>query len=1003
MRAEYGPDDHRAVSSDRDSSPESADLVGRERERAALRGAYERARAGQGGLVLISGEAGIGKTSLVQALLTEVDEHEAIVLTGASYDLSTTPPYGPCNELARAYRASPGLPMIPDFMAGSKTQSGPSSQAELFSRALEFFVEVANHQTLVMVLEDLHWSDQSSLELLRFVARNIHSRRILLIVTFRDDEVTRKHSLYLMLPNLVRESSAERITLRRLSSSDIRDYAAQNYPITDPDLDKLTSYLDSRSDGNPLFIQELLRTLELDCILQVQDRTGTLGDLSQASVPNLIHQMVERRMLALSDSTCSALQTASVIGQSVSVELWERLTGADTVAAAAEEALESQFVTEIPGGLNIAFRHALVREAVYESLTLPHRRRFHQQIADILIDHSDPNADSIADHLQQAGDPRAAEWLILAGEDAERQFAWREAFIRYNRALDTLRRERGSDRQIAGLMLKTARLLRYFDPERGNRHLEAARRSALDCGDHAVAALALFNIGNNLCNLGHGRRGLRVMRDAIEALAIEMQDETPDEVARLIRWSGTATGVPVHPLMRINGTLAPLLTAFGRYHEAVLTAERYLEVDWRTATTENQYSSIVRATKFNLDGYKGIGMALSALGRPEEAKLAFNLAQEILQLRYYLPYRLLVASMELILLHFPFRATNIQERAELVELIEEAVQPSSGMTDAGNSLWGYEYYLFLHGRWNELRVAAQANDLPTDFYYRSVCLGVRASLARAEGNTDRAWELVNVVFPNGVATEFDEQVHSVATETQRLAATMAREAGDYHQARQWMSAHDCWLNWNDTVRGRPDGSLIWAQIHYSEGDTKTAVEIARKALEQAGAPEQPLALLKVHRFLGELAIVSEDFDSAESHLRASIDLAEACQIPFERALSLLALAELRTARGDQQVALTLLNDVRGVCAELDAQPTLDRVDRLAASLSRSHGESPYGLTAREIEVLAFVVQGHTDRQIAERLFISHRTVMRHVTHILRKLDVESRTAAAARAVGEDLL
>src|SRR4051812_8376497 len=196
-------------------------LVGRERERAILRAHLDAARAGRGGLVLLSGEAGVGKTALAEALCREAVQCGAFPLTGHCYDLTETPPYGPWREIVGRNRAplprssDVSSPPAPDFAAAT-------SQTALFDRAFAFLAAIAGDRPLVLLLEDCHWADAASLDLLRSLAREVAVLPILVLVTFRGDEVAQRHPLYALIPLLERESHAAHLEVRRLDRDAVR-------------------------------------------------------------------------------------------------------------------------------------------------------------------------------------------------------------------------------------------------------------------------------------------------------------------------------------------------------------------------------------------------------------------------------------------------------------------------------------------------------------------------------------------------------------------------------------------------------------------------------------------------------------------------------------------------------------------------------------------------------------------------------------------------------------
>jgi DNA-binding NarL/FixJ family response regulator len=184
-----------------------------------------------------------------------------------------------------------------------------------------------------------------------------------------------------------------------------------------------------------------------------------------------------------------------------------------------------------------------------------------------------------------------------------------------------------------------------------------------------------------------------------------------------------------------------------------------------------------------------------------------------------------------------------------------------------------------------------------------------------------------------------------------------------------------------------------------------AYEHANRALAHAGDPRQPLALLAAHRLHGELETDARQFADAEQHLQASLTLADTCAAPYERALTVLALARLRATENRRDEATALLDEVRAILIPLEAKPALARTDALAAKLDATHAGAPTypaDLSAREVEVLRLIAAGKTNREIADALFLSPGTVNVHVTHILTKTSTTNRTEAALFARDHDL-
>jgi len=272
------------------------------------------------------------------------------------------------------------------------------------------------------------------------------------------------------------------------------------------------------------------------------------------------------------------------------------------------------------------------------------------------------------------------------------------------------------------------------------------------------------------------------------------------------------------------------------------------------------------------------------------------------------------------------------------------------------------------------------------------------------GETTIAWQIVRRSLPAGPETPPGSVRFLLARELQLLAAALALDAGDVLTARTWLDTHSNWQRWSGAVLGESEGQALWAQYHRQAGEMEQAWAYAERALAHATAPRQPLALIAAHRLLGELDTEAHRFDAAAAHLQESLALADACAAPYERALALLAMAELRAAMAAATEAATFLEEARTICERLGAKPALARADALAGRLSSSPimAAYPAGLTAREVEVLRLVAAGLMNSEIAARLFLSERTIEQHLRSVYNKLGSSSRTAATRFAIENHL-
>jgi tetratricopeptide (TPR) repeat protein len=237
--------------------------------------------------------------------------------------------------------------------------------------------------------------------------------------------------------------------------------------------------------------------------------------------------------------------------------------------------------------------------------------------------------------------------------------------------------------------------------------------------------------------------------------------------------------------------------------------------------------------------------------------------------------------------------------------------------------------LLIHGQWAEAREVAETSIASEPMFgIRDESVRVLAVLSRNCGNVDDAWEQVERYFPNGPDVQPGGIVFAGATAMQRLAAELSLDALNLPAAHAWLTAHDAWLAWSGVVLGQAEGALLWAQYHRASGEHGRALEYADRSIALASSPRQPLALIAAHRFRGQLATDENDALAAEHHLTTSLELADACRAPFERALTLLAIAELDVARAQVDAACEKLTEVRVICEPLGARPTLEHVAAL---------------------------------------------------------------------------
>lgn len=968
-------------------------LIGRERERRILDDAFAAALNGSGGLTFIGGEAGIGKTALAGATCRATSS--ALVLVGHCYELTETPPYGLWVDLFSHYQAADDQPMLPAAFAQRGTVAEATSQAALFQQVKDFFDALATPRSgggrpLVILLEDLHWADPASLDLLRFLGRALTASATLLLATYRNDELTPGHSFAQLLPAVIRESRATCLELKRLEISDIHMLVTSRYDLSVADQERLVTHLYERAEGNPFFTGEILRTLEEGRVVRPTETGWRVGDLARARVPSLVRQVIEDRLARLDGERRRHLAMAAVIGNEVSLAHWASVAEEqdDALLPTIERAVAAHLMEETPGGTGLRFVHALIRESLYEQTPLPMRRACHRRMAVALSSSPIPDPNTIAYHFQRAGDTRAVEWLIRAGERAERAFAWVTAIKRYRAALDLMERDETDTSECVRLLCLLGLLHRYSDPKRGVSYLEEATKLATLTADPVFEAMTLFYQGHLRTLAGDWIRGIDeygVGIAALDALAPADQERFQAMIAdgRMARehnpWATYAVG----------------LVQVGRYVEAKAVIARLL-------TDEAQREA--PGSIHNANAYRALGEVYAALGQPEDARAAAAQARAFYQALDHQAMLGRTAMHELRWMVLAYQTERLEDRKHLAAEAERA------WTVADGSMSEREFsprctrvsLLILDGEWEEADELSSTL-LRIGFFADAFGFEI-ARLARWRGDAALAWQLVHNTMKEGAWTPPGKLHFRCGLELQRIAAALAVDAGDLEMAANWLEAHDRWLAWNHAVLGRAEGYLAWANWYRASGDWEHALEHTILALADASDPRQPPVLIAAHRFLGELETDLERFDTAEANLQTSLALANDCAAPYEQARTHYALALLAHACGERGKAERHLDRARTICTRLGARMLHSRVDALQAELGGQPAAMlPCGITPREIEVLRLAAQGLDNAAVSAQLFISTHTVHRHMANILMKLDLPTRTAAVAWALRHDLL
>jgi eukaryotic-like serine/threonine-protein kinase len=442
-------------------------FVGREEEVDRLRGGFEDALSGRGRLLMVVGEAGIGKTRVTQELMTYARMRGASVLMGSCYEGEGAPAYWPWRQVVRTYAIASDEKALREQMgagAADIAQVVPELKAQLpglepppdtepeqarfrlFDSATSFLKRAAAERPLLVVLEDLHWADRPSLLLLEFLARELEGSCVLVVGTYRDTELGRRHPLSQTLGELSGQGLAERIRLGGLSEQEVGRFIAMQAGYEPPHA--LVTAVQRQTDGNPFFVSETLHLLATDGQFE-RARDGRVSSWS-LTVPEGVRDVIGRRLDRLSESCNDVLTTASAIGREFELATLERVAHEEPakLLEALEEALGARVLAEANRAVGrYAFNHTLVRETLYEELSTTARLKLHSRIAEVLeeryAEDVESHLDELAYHYFEAaavGDvEKAIDYAVRAGRHALEGLAYEEAAADFRRALQLIK------------------------------------------------------------------------------------------------------------------------------------------------------------------------------------------------------------------------------------------------------------------------------------------------------------------------------------------------------------------------------------------------------------------------------------------------------------------------------------------------------------------------------------------------------------------------------------
>jgi DNA-binding CsgD family transcriptional regulator len=977
-------------------------FVGREAELAALTADLEAALTGSGGVVLLAGEPGIGKTRLAEELAAQATARDTLVLWGRCWEGEGAPAFWPWIQLVRTYvygsdpaalRNEMGagaadiaqlVPAIREHLPELPTPPPTDPEAarfRLFDSLSGFLRAAAAHRPLLLVLDDLHWADAPSLALLRFVGRELEGAELLVLGVYRHTEVDRGHPLLAMLADLTRGQHHRRLLLGGLDEQEVASFVAAVGGVQPSP--ELAAAVHQQTDGNPFFVTEVVRLLASE---------GRLGGLEVGSpappvgLPEGVEAVIAERLGRLSDRCRKVLEVAAILGRDFGLRVLQPASGLDPerLLGLLEEAEAARVVAAVPGGLGRwRFAHALVREVLYEGLPTAQRVRLHGRVGEALeaLYAADPapHLAELAHHFVAAAPggqvARAVRTATLAGRRALELLAWEEAAGLFERALAALElAERPDEHERCELLLAVG------EARMAASDVAAARAAYQQAGELArrigwPEALARAGLGLGLeFTIGIvDPMEVGLLEEALAALGgadSPLRARVLARLAKALLWTPQAErrlalSEQAVQLARRLGDPATLAAVLHDRHLAIWGPDR-TEMAGERLAVATEVVGLAERIGDRAMALRGRGLRRTDLlelgdlaGFDGDLAAAEQTAQELRQLHYH--WQLPLA-----------RATRALLAGRFAEAEELAAEGLAIGRRAGDQAVGIYYpgavttLRWMQGRFGETvelfqELAARFPALPV--YH--ACLA--AALAEA-GRTDQARAEVERLAADDLAALPRDATWSLSLATLVLAC---HHLGDAELAGKLYGLLEPYADRN-IASGR-FGALCLGPAAYLLGLLDLTLD----------RPEQAL-----RRF---------EHAASLAHRIQARPMVARCREGQARAL--LALDR----QGDRQQATALLDEVAATAVELGIQGLAERASALRRELTAPVAPAwPAGLTGREVQVLRLIAAGCSNRAIAETLFISPNTVLRHVSHIYAKTGVANRAEAAAYATRQGL-
>jgi len=906
-------------------------LINRAEEMQALREATDRAANGQGGVVFLYGEAGIGKTRLARELGAYARSRGMQVLSGrcpALFRMDGVPPYVLWEEVIKDYlevctpeqlfRVIGSYPievskLVPELKQKLRTfpQSFPlspeQSRDRLFEAVSQFMTNISREAPLLVILDDLQWTDQSSLLLMHYLARGVYRESLLILGAYRDTYVDEKHPLSPVLAELNRERLLQSVLMKRLSFDNVSEMIRRI--LEQDDVPKeFCDLVFERTRGNPFFVEEVIKSLKEEEVIYRKGNKWEIKEVSRIEFPKTVTSVIKKRLSQLDEESQRVLTMASFVGKDFTFEALGGVTDIeeDKLLEIMEKMLETGLIKErvMRGEDVFSFADIIVRNVVYEEVSRLRRKRLHNLVGNALekayAEKIDEHFGELAYHFLEGGDKeKALEYFLKAGEAAKKVYAHDEAYSYLQHALELLEEKNGSPEEKGRIMEGLGDLSRWKgDGDAGIDYWNKSLAIWNQLGDKKKSA----SLHGRMASLIWQFVGDRDKASEHHRIALEILEKEPESVELARLYEDTS-----HMLWRTGGP------------DALVWAQKAFELAERLGAPE-----VLAAC------YNDLGTLSLKSGELEEAAEYYEQGLEIALKNNVVEYAITIYNNLCELYEF---TGEFQKRFETAQTGSELAKKVGGLYGLA---WLNSVLAQCYGGMGEIQKAISMFEdilaLTKRIRYTiqiSSAMGFLGECYRLLGDWEKSLQCS--LEAHEIAKEVKEYQFSAAAAL--FLGELFMEMEDYGEAEKYFKeSNNIYEKAEDTVSQLTYLSPSLSRLYLRKGEIQKGKELIDKTYEHATKTKSRLEIAGIEMLKGMLFREQKNWDQSIQHFEKSLQGYRALEAEkwyvhkFAELLHEYGLMYLdKNEEGDERKAYSLLNQALEIYQRMGAKKKIEKI------------------------------------------------------------------------------